>query len=196
MSIDLDDAFGPYSREELQETLRSMDPTKDPEDYAAIKAALSRALPEGVAVSCLDVAALSKLEVTLQPTNGGKVWAVVLAVVGTFIMTQRFLSHPVKDLTAYWVGALTLIVAVLILWILAARKAVTAYRFSNGEMECIRAGEITWQQSLRDLVTVEEIEGGRYEGPSLKFHWPTNTRHVDLEVADFAKFGVVPKDRT
>jgi len=51
MSIDLDDAFGPYSREELQETLRSMDPTKDPEDYAAIKAALSRALPEGAAVS-------------------------------------------------------------------------------------------------------------------------------------------------
>lgn len=62
---------------------------------------------------------------------------------------------------------------------MTARKAVTDYRFSNGEMECIRAGEITWQQSLRDLVTVEEIEGSRYEGPSLKFHWPTNTRHVD-----------------
>jgi hypothetical protein len=33
-----------------------------------------------------------------------------------------------------------------------------------------------------------------YEEPSLKFHWPTNTRQVDLEVADFAKFGVVAKD--
>jgi hypothetical protein len=193
MSIDLDDAFGAYSREELEETLRSMDPKKDPKDYAAIKAALARALPQGVAVSCLDVAALSKLEVTIQPTNGGKVWAVVLAVVGTFILTQRFLSHPVKDLTVYWVGALTLIAAVLFLWIVAARKVVTAYRISNGTMECIRAGEITWQQSLSDLKTVEEIEGGRYEEPSLKFHWPMNTRQVDLEVTDFAKLGVVPK---
>ena len=57
MSIDLDDAFGAYSREELEETLRAMDPKKDPKNYAAIKAALSRALPEGVAVSCLDIAA-------------------------------------------------------------------------------------------------------------------------------------------
>lgn len=195
MSIDLDDAFGAYSREELEETLRAMDPKKDPENYAAIKAALSRALPQGVAVSCLDVAALSKLEVTLQPTNGGKVWAVVLAVVGTSALTQRFLSQPAKDLTVYWVGALTLIAAVLFLWIVAARKVVTAYRISNGTMECIRAGEITWQQDLSDLVTVEQVEGGRYEEPSLTFHWPTNTRRVDLQVADFAKFGVVPKDQ-
>jgi hypothetical protein len=194
MGIDFDDAFGAYSREELEETLRGMDPQKDPENYAAIKAALSRALPEGVAVSCLDVAALSQLEVTIQPTNGGKVWAVVLAVVGTFILAQRFLNHPAKDLTVYWVGALTLIASVLFLWIVAARRAVTAYRFSNGTMECIRAGEITWQQSLSDLKRVEEVEGGRYEESSLKFHWPTNTRQVDLEVADFAKFGVVPKD--
>jgi len=145
-------------------------------------------------VSCLDVAALSKLEVTIQPTNRSKVWAVVLAVVGTFILTQQFLSHPAKDLTVYWVGALTLIAAVLFLWIVAARRTVTAYRFSNGTMECIRAGEITWQQSLSDLKRVEEVEGGRYEEPSLTFHWPTNTRHVDLEVADFVKFGAVPKD--
>ena len=60
MSIDLDDAFGAYSREELEETLRAMDPKKDPKDYAAVKAALARALPEGVPGSCLDVAALSK----------------------------------------------------------------------------------------------------------------------------------------
>src|ERR1700733_13931314 len=105
MSIDLDDAFGAYSREELEETLRAMDPEKDPKDYAAIKAALSRALPQGVAGSCLDVAALGKLEATIQATNGGKVWAVVLAVVGTFALTQRFLYHPAKDLTVYWVGA-------------------------------------------------------------------------------------------
>jgi hypothetical protein len=196
MSIDLGDAFGAYSREELQETLRSMDPKKDPENYAAIKAALSRALPEGVAGSCLDIAALSKLEVTIQSTNGSKVWAVVVAVLGTFILTRRFLDHPVKDLTVYWVGALTLIALALFLWIVAARRTVTAYRFSNGMMECTRAGEITWQQSLSDLVRVEEVEGGRYEEPSLKFHWPTNTRQVDLEVADFAKFGVVPKDQT
>ena len=194
MSIDLDDAFGAYSREELEETLRSMDPKEDPENYAAIKAALARALPQGVAVSCLDVAGLSKLEVTIEPTNSGKVWAVVLAVVGTFILTQRFLSHPVTDLSVYWVGALTLIALALYLWIVAARRVVTVYRFSNGTMECISAGEITWQQSLSDLVTVEEVEGGRYEEPSLKFHWPKNTRQVDLEVADFAKFGVVPKD--
>jgi len=88
----------------------------------------------------------------------------------------------------------TLIAAVLFLWIVAARKVVTAYRISNGTMECIRAGEITWQQSLSDLKRVEEVEGSRFEEPSLKFHWPTNTRQVDLEVADFAKFGVVPKD--
>ena len=194
MSIDLGDAFGAYSRQELEETLRSMDPKKDPENYAAIKAALSRALPQGVAASCLDVAALSKLEVTIQPTNGSKVWAVVLAVVGTFILTQRFLNHPVKDLTVYWVGALTVIALALFLWIVAARKTVTAYRLSNGTMECIRAGEITWRQSLSDLKRVEEVEGGRYQEPFLRFHWPTNTRQVDLEVADFAKFGVVPKD--
>jgi hypothetical protein len=194
MPLDLDNMFGAYSREELEETLRGMDPKKDPKDYAAIKAALARALPEGVAGSCLDVAALRKLEVTIQPTNGGKVWAVVLAVVGTFVLTRRFLDYPVKDLTAYWVGAVALIVAVFVLWIVAARRAVTAYRFSNGTMECIRAGEITWQQSLGDLKTVEEIEGRRYEEPSLKFHWPTNTRQVDLAVADFAKLGVVPKD--
>jgi len=193
MPIDLDNMFGAYSREELEETLRSMDPKKDPENYAAIKAALSRALPQGVAVSCLDVAALVKLEGSIQPTNGSKAWAVVLAAVGTFILTRSFLNQPVKDPTVYWVGALTLIAFALYLWIVAARRTLTAYRFSNGTMECIRAGEITWQQSLRDLVTVEEVEGGRYEEPSLKFHWPTNTRNVDLEVADFAKLGVVRK---
>ena len=196
MSIDLDDAFGAYSREELEETLRAMDPKKDPKNYAAIKAALSRALPQCVAGSCLDVAALGKLEVTIQPPNGGKVWAAVLAVVGTYMLTRRFLSYPTKDLTVYWVGAVTLIAAVLFLWMVAARKAVTAYRISNGTMECIRAGEITWQQDLSDLQRVEEVGGGRYEEPSLEFHWPTNTRRVDLEVADFAKFGVVPEDRT
>jgi hypothetical protein len=111
VSIDLDDAFGAYSREELEETLRGIDPKKDPENYAAIKAALSRALPQGVAESCLDVAVLGKLEATIQATNGSKVWAVVLAVVGTLILTQRFLNHAVKDLTVYWVGALTLIAA-------------------------------------------------------------------------------------
>ena len=41
MSIDLDGVFGAYSREDLEETLRSMDPEKDPENYAAIKAALA-----------------------------------------------------------------------------------------------------------------------------------------------------------
>jgi hypothetical protein len=92
------------------------------------------------------------------------------------------------------VGALTLIAAVLFLWIVAARKVVTVYRISNGRMECIRAGEITWQQSLSDLKRVEEVKGSRYKEPCLKFHWPTNTRHVDLEVADFAKFGVVAPD--
>ena len=89
---------------------------------------------------------------------------------------------------------MTLIAAVLFLWIVAARKVVTAYRISNGTMECIRAGEITWQQSLSDLKRVEEVEGGRYEEPSLTFHWPTNTRRVDLQLADFDKYGVVPKD--
>ncbi len=195
MSIDLDDAFGAYSREELEETLRSMDPKKDPKDYAAIKAALSRALPQRVPVSRLDVAALSKLEATIQATNGSKVWAVVLAVVGTFFLTQRFLHHPVKDLTLYWVGAVTLIVLVLFLWIVAARKTVTAYRFSKGTMACMRAGEVTWQQSLSDLQWVEEVDGNRYEEPSLEFHWPTNSRQVDLEVADFAGLGVVAKDQ-
>ena|ERR1700733_3670672 len=135
MSIDLGDAFGAYSREELEETLRGMDPREDPENYAAIKAALSRVLPEGVAVSCLDVAAF-------------------------------------------------------LLWIVAARRTVTAYRFSNGTMECIRAGEITWQQCLSDLKRVEEVEGGRYEEPSLKFHWPMNTRQVDLKLEDFPKYAV------
>ena len=89
---------------------------------------------------------------------------------------------------------MTLIAFALFLWIVAARKTVTAYRFSNGTMECIRAGEVTWQQSLRDLERVEEVEGNRYEEPSLTFHWPTNSRQVDLGVADFASFGVVPKD--
>lgn len=196
MSIDLDDAFGAYSREELEETLRSMDPKKDPENYAAIKAASARSLPQGVAVSCLDVAALAKLEATLQASNGSKVWAVVLAVVGTFLLTQRFLKYPTKDPTIYSIGAVILIALVLYLWIVAARRTVTAYRFSNGTMACIRAGEVTWQQSLRDLMTVEEIEGSRYEEASLKFHWPTNTRQVDLAVADFAGFGVEPKDQT
>jgi hypothetical protein len=194
VSIDLGDAFGAYSREELEETLRGMDPEKDPENYAAIKSALSRSLPRGVASSCLDVAALNKLEATIKATNRSKVWAVVLAVGGTFILTRQFLRHPAKDLTVYWVGALMLIASTLFLWILAARRTVTAYRFSSGKLECIRAGEITWQQSLNDLVTVEEVEGNRYEEPSVRFHWPTNTRQVDLEVADFAKFGVVPKN--
>ena len=130
MSIDLDDAFGAYSREELEETLRSMDPEKDPENYAAIKAALSRALPQGVAVSCLDVAALNKLEATIQATNSSKIWAVVLAVVGTFVLTRRFLDHPVTDLTVYWVGALTLIASALFLWIVAARRTVTACKWT------------------------------------------------------------------
>ena len=195
MSIDLGDAFGAYSREELEETLRGMDPKEDPENYAAIKAALSGALPEGVAVSsCLDVVALSKLELTIQATNGAKAWAVVLSVVGTLVLTQRFLSHPTSDLTVYWVGAATLTAAVLLLWIVAARRTVTAYRFSNGTMECIRAGEITWQQSLSDLKRVEEVEGGRYEEPSLKFHWPMNTRQVDLQLEDFPKYVVATTD--
>lgn len=35
---------------------------------------------------------------------------------------------------------------------------------------------IARQQSLRNLKRVDEVEGGRYEEPFLKFHWPTNTR--------------------
>jgi len=33
MPIDLDNVFGAYTREELQEALRSIDPKKNPEDY-------------------------------------------------------------------------------------------------------------------------------------------------------------------
>ena len=106
------------------------------------------------------------------------------------MLTRRFLSYPTKDLMVYWVGAVTLIAAVLFLWIVAARKAVTAYRISNGTMECIRAGEITWRQCLSDLKRVEEVEGGRYEEPFLKFHWPMNTRQVDLKLEDFPKYAV------
>lgn len=43
------------------------------------------------------------------------------------------------------------------------------------------------------MVTIEEVEVGRYDEPSLEFHWPANTRLVALEVADFGKCGVVPK---
>jgi len=42
--------FGDYTREQLEAELRSTDPKKNSEDYAAIKAALARALPVGPSI--------------------------------------------------------------------------------------------------------------------------------------------------
>lgn len=37
-----EDTFGGYTREQLEEAIRSIDPEKNPGDYAAVKAAIAR----------------------------------------------------------------------------------------------------------------------------------------------------------
>lgn len=186
----LEDAFGDYTREELEETLRTIDPKKNPADYAAIKAAISRALPAEVGQSCLDVDALRKLDALVQPSNQSKVFAVLAAIgLTVYLFWRFFLSRTITDRTVFWESAALVLAGSVAVWAGALWKtSVDSYRFAGGTVQCIRLAGIAWEQSLQDLVWVEEIQN-KY-GSSLDFHWPTLTRRVELALSDFEPYGL------
>ena len=188
MPINLDDAFGAYTREELQEALRSIDPEKNPEDYAAIKAELARALPAFVGVSCLDVAGLRKLDAVVQPSTESKAVIVIAALGTTGYLVWRLLNQSYETPASYWGHAALATGVAVVLWVSALWKAtVDSYRFAGGTICCVRLGEVAWEQSLSDLVWVEE-KSSRNDS-WLVFHWPTSTRRVELQLSDFEKYG-------
>jgi hypothetical protein len=190
MPINLDDAFGPYTREELQAALRSIDPKKNPEDYAAVKAELERSLPAFVGESCLDVAALRKLDAVVQPSTDSKAVIVVAALGATGYLVWRLLNHSYETPEIYWEHAAVVMVVVAVLWVSALWKTtVNSYRFAGGTISCVRLGEVAWEQSLSDLVWVEE-KSSRNDS-WLVFHWPTSTRRIELQLSDFEKYGFV-----
>jgi hypothetical protein len=190
MPINLDNVFGAYTREELQEALRSIDPEKNPEDYAAIKAELARALPAFVGESCLDVAALRKLDAVVQPSTESKALIVVAALGATGYLVWRLLNESYETPVSYWEHAALTMGVAAVLWVSALWKTtVDSYRFAGGTIRCVRLGETTWEQSLSDLVWVEE-KSSRYD-TWLEFHWPTSTRRVELQLSDFEKYGFV-----
>ena len=190
MPIDLDNMFGAYTREELQEALRSIDPVKNPGDYAAVKAQLARALPAFVGQSCLDVAALRKLDAVVQPSTESKALIVVAALGATGYLVWRLLNSNYETPESYWGQAAVVMVVAVVLWVSALWKTtVDSYRFSDGTIRCMRLGEIAWEHSLSDLIWVEE-KSSRNDS-WLVFHWPTSTRQVELELSDFEKYGFV-----
>jgi hypothetical protein len=193
MPINLENVFGAYTREELQEALRSSDPEKNPEDYAAVKAELARALPAFVGESCLDVAALRKLDAVVRPSTESKAFAIVAAIVTTGYLVWRLLNNSYQTPASYWGHAAVVMVIAVVFWVSALWKTTTdSYRFSGGTIRCMRLGEIAWEQSLSDLVWVEEKSSR--DDSWLLFHWPTSTRRVELELSDFAKYGFVATD--
>jgi hypothetical protein len=185
----IEDAFGGYTREQLEETLRAIDPNKNPADYAAVKAAISRALPAYVDQSCLD--ALRKLDALIQTSMQTKITSIIAAIGLTAYFVWRFLlSQTFKDPTAYWATAALVVCGSAAVWIVALWKTFTnSYRFASGTVQCIRFGRIAWEQSLKDLVWVEEIQD-RYQ-TGLDFHWPTSTRRVDLALSDLKPYFAV-----
>jgi hypothetical protein len=191
MRINLESVFGDYTREQLEESLRSIDPVKNPEDYAAVKAAIARALPAAQGQSCLDVAALRKLDALVQPSTSSKTAIIIAALIGIVGLVWRFIVDQTFDTpAAYWervavVMAVSIVLLVGALW----RTSVNTYRFAGDTIRCIRLGKVAWGLSLSDLVWVEEIVS-RGEC-CLDFHWPTSTRRVELQLSDFSKFGVV-----
>ena len=187
----IENAFGGYTREQLEEALRSIDPQKEPGDYAAVKAAISRALPAHIGRSCLDVPALRKLDALVRTSTAGRAVSIIAAIGLTFYLVWRFLlNQNAQTPTIYWKSVALVVGVSTVVWISTLwRTIANSYRFTNGTVRCIRFGQIAWEQSLRDLVWVEEVVG-RY-GSSLDFHWPTSTRRVELELSDFEQFGVV-----
>jgi len=190
MPINLDNVFGAYTREELQEALRSIDPEKNPEDYAAIKAELARALPAFVGESCLDVAALRKLDAVVQPSAESKALIIVAALGATGYLVWRLLNESYETPVSYWGHAALAMGVAAVLWGSALWKTtVDSYRFAGGTIRCVRLGETAWEQSLSDLVWVEEKS--RRNDSWLEFHWPTSSRRVELQLSDFEKYGFV-----
>jgi hypothetical protein len=185
----IEGAFSEYTREQLEETLRAIDPNKNPADYAAVKAAISRALPAQIGRSCLDVVALRKLDALVQPSKGSKFFAVIAAIGLTlYLFWHFFLSQTITSPTVFWESAALVLAGSFAVWVPAFWKtSVDSYRFADGTIQCVRLGQIAWEQSLQDLVWVEEIQG-RY-GSNLDFHWPTSTRRVDLTLSDFKPYG-------
>src|ERR1700674_3992347 len=187
----VEDAFSGYTREQLEETLRAIDPNKNPADYAAVKAAISRALPAYVGQSCLDAVALSKLNALVKPSTQSKIFSIITAICLTVYLVWRLLlSQTITDPTVYWEHAALVIGGSVVVWIGALwRSSVDSYRFASGTIQCMRLGQISWEQSLQDLVWVEEIQ--ERGGSSLDFHWPTSTQRVELALSDFEPHGVV-----
>jgi hypothetical protein len=187
----MSDAFGGYTREQLEEALRSIDPDKNPADYAAVKAAISLALPADVAQSCLDVVALRKLDVLVRASMGARVLSIVTAIgITVYLVWQLLLSETIVSPTIYWEHVAWVIGCSVVAWATAFWKTFAdSYRFANGTVRCMRFGHIAWEQSLGDLVWVEEIIG-RYTS-RLDFHWSTSTRRVQLQLSDFEPLGVV-----
>lgn len=190
MPINLDNVFGAYTREELQEALRSIDPEKNPEDCAAIKAELARALPAFVGESCLDVAVLRKLDAVVQPSAESKALIIVAALGATGYLVWRLLNESYETPVSYWGHAALAMGVAAVLWGSALWKTtVDSYRFAGGTIRCVRLGETAWEQSLSDLVWVEEKS--RRNDSWLEFHWPTSSRRVELQLSDFEKYGFV-----
>jgi hypothetical protein len=182
-------AFSDYTREELQEALRAIDPNKNPADYAAVKAAISRALPAQVSQSCLDVVALRKLDALVQPSKRSKAFAVIAAIgITLYLFWRFFLSQTITNPTVFWENAALVLAGSVAVWVGALWKtSVDSYRFAGGTIQCMRLGRVAWEQSLQDLVWVEEIQD-RY-GSSLDLHWATSTRRVELALSDFEPYG-------
>jgi hypothetical protein len=107
----------------LQAALRSIDPKKNPEDYAAVKAELERSLP--AFESCLDVAALRKLDAVVQPSTDSKAVIVVAALGATGYLVWRLLNHSYETPEIYWEHAAVVMVVVAVLWV---RRAMEDHR--------------------------------------------------------------------
>ena len=181
-------AFSGYTREELEETLRAIDPNKNPADYAAVKAAISRALPAQVGQSCLDVVAVRKLNALVKPSKGSQALAVIAAIgLPLYFFWRFFLSQTITNPTVFWESAAIVLAGSVAVWVGALWKtSVNSYRFADGTIQCLRLGRVAWEQSLQDLVWVEEIQNKF--GSSLNFHWSTSTRRIELSLSDFEPY--------
>ena len=160
MPNSIDNTFGGYTREQLEEALLNpLIPRKIPGDYAAVKAAISRALPANVGTSCLDITALRKLDALVQTSTGNSGLLSIVVAIGmtVYLVWRLHLEQNAETPTIYWERIAWVVGVSAVVWVSVLWKSTTnSYRFASGTSFVVydSVGSLG-EQSLADLVWVE-----------------------------------------
>ena len=171
--------FSAYTKAELEEGLRRVDPAPYPKNYHALTEALAEVAPTGSSPSSLEVAALQRLNAVVTADHRDRVnyAASLLLFLGLIAVSYWSQGHVKTSLIPF-------IMSPIALALLALSFGVT-YRFEGGAMTCLRFGRPGWTESLSNLEYVQEKSIASF--PVLRFHWKDHARTVYLAAADFQR---------